>query len=178
MRNRKDEVQNCSKCGEPGHRASTCGRTTKVCKGCKQELPLSEFATTSNKNRAGARHIWPRSLCRQCNSLQQKIWYKSSLHTRFLCLLAGARRRKPLNFSLTIEDLEGQYKKQSGLCYYSHKPLSLETGKDSISLDRIDPNGSYNKDNIVLVCWIINWMKADQTTEEFVIRCKQVVESC
>jgi len=49
--------------------------------------------------------------------------------------------------------------KQNGLCYWFKIPLTPSTGKkhpQQPSLDRLDRNKGYTKDNVVLTCYAAN----------------------
>jgi len=172
-------VSHCSICGEIGHKRQYHEtHATKICCDCKRELPNTEFTPQHRKTKYGV-HNFLYSYCRECSNIRTKLRYRSNFRDRLIHILGGARTRSQNNsidFSLTIEDLETQYKKQSGLCFYSGRPLSLETGNWAISLDRIDPYGPYSKENIVLSCWLVNGMKRQQTPDEFIALCKEIIE--
>ena len=58
-------------------------------------------------------------------------------------------------FNLTVEDLKIQWKKQKGKCWWLGIPMSLEdlyvaNSPFAVSVDRLDSNGNYTPDNIVL----------------------------
>lgn len=176
-KSRKGEIRHCSICGETGHIASTHHRrTTKVCNGCNLELPLSDF---SPKRRMAetVTYIYTNDKCKECSRLKSKARYRSNFQTRLSYLLSTIKSRHSnsgISVTLTIEDLMSQYEKQSGLCYYSDQPLSLDTGNYAVSVDRVDPFGPYSSDNIVLVCWLVNHMKRQQTHDEFITLCKRI----
>ncbi len=82
---------------------------------------------------------------------------------------------------LSVEDLLEIYKEQNGLCALSGEPLtcSLEVGKISktnASIDRIVPGGPYTKDNVQLVCRVLNSWRGDTDLLEFVEFCKKVAK--
>lgn len=88
----------------------------------------------------------------------------------------GAERRKII-FDITIEDMEQQYKKQNGLCAISKVKLSMPIARTmfkqcTASLDRIDSNKPYIKDNIQWVHKKIQQMKWNITQSEFIEWCK------
>lgn len=53
--------------------------TTKVCKDCKQELPLSEFKLVSSRpGGKGTKQYWvPNSVCMKCKKARYQEWYKT-----------------------------------------------------------------------------------------------------
>lgn len=85
----------------------------------------------------------------------------------------GRSKRKGLEFSICVEDIEELYFRQDGKCAISNLKLSTITGHRHrnnafvISLDRIDSERGYSKDNIQLVCWQANRMKDSLSWDEF-----------
>lgn len=82
-------------------------------------------------------------------------------------------KKKELDFQISRDDVINLYHSQNGECSITGFKLEMESGtrKKSnpyrISIDRIDSNKGYILDNITLVCWAVNQMKADRTEEEF-----------
>lgn len=80
-----------------------------------------------------------------------------------------AAKKRNIFFSLTMEDLIEQYNKQKGLCYYTGihlKMLTTENFKyknqpdfDVLSVDRVNNEEGYVKENIVLCINAVNKMK-------------------
>lgn len=68
-------------------------------------------------------------------------------------------------YTLTPSIIQAQYEKQNGLDYYTGLPLE---DKLDISIDRIDSSKGYDPENIVLTRIIINQMKNNLSTDEFV----------
>lgn len=79
------------------------------------------------------------------------------------------------SFSVTWEDLQAQYIKQEGKCFYTDIEMLLAYSTkthivcppEQLSVDRIDPNKGYEPDNIVLCCYCINNFKGDSDLETF-----------
>lgn len=90
---------------------------------------------------------------------------RSSPRTRFYAMLYSAARRRPTENMATVEDLMEMYESQKGLCAVSGVKMTWAAhngGKKtptSISLDRIDGNRGYEKENLRLVCWQVNLFK-------------------
>lgn len=57
---------------------------------------------------------------------------------------------------ITRDDLVDLWKKQSGFCYYSQIPMQYDKNEFRVSLERLDINKGYIKDNIVLCCLEFN----------------------
>ena len=89
----------------------------------------------------------------------------------------GAKDRN-INFDITIEDLENLFKNQKGICRYTGEELEFGTKKlqRTASLDRIDSNKGYTKDNIQFVHKILNLMKLDKAESEFLEFVKLIYE--
>ena len=82
--------------------------------------------------------------------------------------------------NITIQDLEKQWLKQNGRCYYTDIDLIAEepggrkkTGK-LLSIDRVDSKKGYEPDNIAFVSFDLNSMKRDLSHEDFINICKKI----
>ena len=61
--------------------------------------------------------------------------------------------------TLTVSDINGMFENQNGLCYWFKVPLIPSSNRkhpQQPSLDRIDRNKGYTKDNVVLSCYSAN----------------------
>lgn len=47
----------------------------------------------------------------------------------------------------------------------------------NMSIDRIDPNKGYTKDNVQLVCAQVNMMKSDMSLEELYMFCEAKIKN-
>jgi hypothetical protein len=91
---------------------------------------------------------------------------------------------RSLDFKITLQDLQAQWVKQKGLCFYTGIPLKFsnrETVQDTnnhisltASLDRVDSQLGYFSDNIVWVSKTINTLKMDLSHDLFVKACELV----
>lgn len=83
-----------------------------------------------------------------------------------------------IDFNLTIEDLDNQYRKQNGKCSISGLNIGFHNDKkkskilSTASLDRIDSDKPYSKDNIQWVHKRIQQMKWTSSQAEFIDWCK------
>jgi hypothetical protein len=103
-------------------------------------------------------------------------------------LLSSAKKRSVKlhrDFSITIQDLESQFRCQGGLCAYTGLRLDIAPYKTGVpvseevrpiraSLDRIDNLRGYVPDNIQFVCAAVNMMKADLSSEKFIWFCRLI----
>lgn len=94
-----------------------------------------------------------------------RLWQNTLIH--------DSKHRKIEN-TLTVEDVDELYNKQNGLCYWFNIPLipsNKSKHPQQPSLDRLDRNKGYTKDNVVLCCYSANIGRNEtdkETWEEFV----------
>lgn len=82
---------------------------------------------------------------------------------------SGAKNRK-LDFEIDYEFIQKLWKIQKGLCYYTKVPMKLTARQKNpyqVSIDRIDSSLGYIKENTVLCCQSINYMKNDYSLKDF-----------
>lgn len=151
--------------------------TEKICINCKQVLPIKNFYSSVLRRKKIYSNYSSR--CKQCSAQYYKNWISTSCQRRATVLLNTAKshsKRKNTPFFITVDDIINQYEIQNGKCYYSGRELSYVTNdKNIMSIDRINPELGYTKNNIVLCCWRVNKMKAGYTTQDFMELCKDVV---
>lgn len=82
-------------------------------------------------------------------------------------LKRGALHRG-LVFEITIEDIQEVYEQQHKVCAFSGLPLTF--GIDA-SVDRLDSQEGYTRDNIQIVHKQLNMIKRDTPNEEFIEWC-------
>ncbi len=65
------------------------------------------------------------------------------------------------------------------VCFYTGVPLSLKTNEyTTVSLDRLDNEKGYTKNNVVFCCRFINVMKSTLSYDQFVTACGTVFHHC
>jgi DNA-binding CsgD family transcriptional regulator len=100
------------------------------------------------------------------------------LEERVKYVLRNAKSRagiKGMAFDLTVEGIKSIYASQKGLCFYSGLPMTFKTNDSALmSVDRIDSNGGYTLDNVVLTAWAVNAMKQDFDVETFLSMARRV----
>lgn len=97
--------------------------------------------------------------------------YKS-IHSYFGTIKSGAKKRN-ISITITAKDIEQQLIKQNYLCALSNHPISLLI-PCTASLDRINNDEGYHKNNIQWVHRSINYMKGTMTVKSFVEWCQMV----
>lgn len=156
-----------------------------LCHDCLQYKEESEF--TANATQSSIRHN-RRHICNACNTERQRKHDVALSDNKKLikCLrfrFLGARDRafkKQIPFNVELEDLINLWNKQRGLCALSGIKMTFELkmGRTStnVSIDKINKDLGYTKDNIQLVCMACNQMKSDLSETEMYQFCKNVVE--
>ena len=71
------------------------------------------------------------------------------------------------------------WKEQNGKCAVTGESMTYVRGQGSVptnlSIDRIDNNVGYTRDNIRLVCYQVNFMKRALTDEGLAIWCEKII---
>ena len=109
---------------------------------------------------------------------------KKDEYSPFRSLLRNIKNRcknKKIEYYIDVEDLEELWNKQNGKCFYSGVKMNLPLTSngfegrplmENCSVDRIDSDKSYQKDNIVLCCYGANLGKSIWNKEEYINFCK------
>ena len=129
---------------------------------------------------------------RRCKECKKKQYIKrregnrgkKDLNRILLERLHGTKERsykKNLINTLTLEDLRDIWKSQKGKCAISGIDMTYIFNKGriytNVSIDRIYPNKGYTKNNIQLVCMVINQMKSDLTLNELKYYCHKIINN-
>ena len=160
--------------------------TTKQCSFCKEHKPLFEF-TKNKAAKDGLQHK-----CRSCDSeYQQKRRSKNKDQMLEYARTYQANRRKDFDYrlkmllnaskqraatkkrehSLTLEDIKELYP-ADGKCPVFGFDLEFNSGgfrETSPSIDRIDSSKGYTRDNVQIISWKANRLKAYATVEDLEI---------
>lgn len=147
------------------------------CVDCEQEKDISEFYLLSNGEAKT-------NFCKKCYNLRYKNyrtkyvkdnvekvkkWKRKDYEQNIITyMLSGAKRRAEefgLEFNITREDIV-----IPDFCPILGIPIIAQAGKgrtgNAPSIDRIDNNKGYTKDNILIVSDRANSLKSDGTEEE------------
>jgi hypothetical protein len=147
----------------------------KTCSSCEVTKPLTEFfKEKSNKNGL-------RNQCKVCRSLYSKNLREkknSTIEGRALEFLRHAKEssvRRNQVFELEVADVVDCWDKQLQICAYSGRKMTLENAKpNTVSIERIDSDIGYTKNNTILVCNTVNRMKSNFELPEFVSFCRDI----
>jgi hypothetical protein len=133
-----------------------------ICKKCKLEklkIKYKNLSDVDKKNKIKKQGIWISKNIIKCRVLAAK-------HRSI---------RKNIDFDIDEEFISDLLKKQNYRCFYSNIILDISSigsennniNNNTLSIDRIDSNKGYLKDNVVLVTGLINLMKNDLSDNEF-----------
>lgn len=116
-----------------------------------------------------------RTICKVCHSKRAKERLQASIGKFLLKKARTGYRSRPniTEFTITEEIIEEVWKNQNYLDYYTGKPIN---DINEMSVDRIDSNKGYTKDNICITTININIAKNDLSKEDFVSLCKDVAK--
>jgi len=155
-----------------------------TCQGCNKELELNkDNFYKRNDNNTGFQHR-----CKVCvkkdPTRTKRLIKKDDLNLFIIDRFHGARNRalkKTLDFDLTIDFLLELWNKQNGKCVITNLQMThtiLEGKiKTNLSIDKINPNLGYTKNNVQLVCNIVNVMKSDMDIEQLKYLCNLIIQN-
>lgn len=168
------------------HRCPSIIGGKKRCFKCKRWLELTEFS----KNR----HTFDgfQKVCKSCFASykcvvdgynKKSALIKTDIETYFKYKCHNTKSRikhKNLDFDIDGEFLLSLYRSQGKKCYYSGVPIYHNTGLynfNSISIERLNPDKGYTRDNVVLCAFGMNSFKGSMTEQEFKKILRQVIPS-
>ena len=84
--------------------------------------------------------------------------------------LINDSKNRGVEHNITVDDINEIFKKQNGLCFWFKVPL-VPSNKlkhpQQPSLDRLDRNKGYTRDNVVLSCYSANIGRNEASMEEW-----------
>ncbi len=154
---------------------------TKLCIKCNNSYSISEFSRDKS-NKSGLQ-----TYCKKCSrSLIKRSTstFDGYINKIYLDLINNSKKIKtPLEIDITIDDIKNIYHKQNGNCALSGLKMTFDTymtndnqiiNRYNMSIDLINNNYGYKKNNIQLVCAMVHKMKNVYTNDEFIDMCKQI----
>jgi hypothetical protein len=140
---------------------------TKICKCCNNVTPIIEMVKSKqNKDGIGSYCL----KCMKVKSLEQRK--KNPLRTMISNTKSSAKKRN-IYFNLTEEDLViPEY------CKYLEIKLTINAGEGLIdsaaTIDRIDNNKGYTKDNIQIISHKANIIKNNLSINDLILFLKNI----
>ncbi len=105
-------------------------------------------------------------------------WRKRSPRTAISCNLHLALRRRPTENPVTLDEAMEIWFSQDGRCAVTGIEMTWRQGKvtqTSISMDRIDFEKGYSKENIRFVCQAINQFRGRMTDDEMYAMAEAII---
>lgn len=176
---------------EPKERVNNWDCDLLICATCKLAKEEEKFGP-DKRNRC---RNFKCNYCKDCSKLRSRKnlkeysentnfdFYISRLYYGINDRVKNSKKVNILDSDLTKDDLVNLFKKQEGNCAISGIKMTYVTGKrtgmipDNISVDRIDSSKGYTRDNIQLVCSIVNIMKSNLPLNKLVYYCKQIIQN-
>lgn len=163
---------------------------TKICIDCKTELNVSKFSTNKYAKKDGLRSTCKKCAIKRGGIIQSKFepFIKSKLRDCKNRIKKKAKRNIIIPYEIDAEFIKELYEKQNGKCaltgiQLTHNALNDRKDGDehilnkyNLSIDQIEPSKGYIKDNVQLVCAIVNRIKFDLTTEKLLKLTTQIAE--
>ena len=153
---------------------------SRLCTSCNKIRKTTQFELFKDGNYRG--------VCRDC-VLAQRAKKTSATPEAYLktvyVQLKSQRRKQGIEFPLAHEDLCQMWETQDGRCALSgvlmthHRDGALGDGKQkdlNASIDRVNPQGPYSRENVQLAAARVNIMKHTLGEEMFVWWIKNIYE--
>jgi hypothetical protein len=122
-------------------------------------------------------HSWCKE-CHKVGSIKSRQKANSKIETRARVFLQNAKKsaiKRNNEFDLIVEDIVNCWNNQYQICAYSGIEMTLEANQlNTVSIERIDSNIGYTKENTILICQAINRMKSNFDYADFYKLCSSV----
>lgn len=152
------------------------------CHKCGEFKYVSEF---SKCERAVKRNGYS-YVCKSCQAKEQQRRRRSYKESDLLDFTLKKRLYDAMNraksknqyYDIDINFMYDMWNKQKGKCALTGIPMTVtKSGRTNtnVSIDRIDSNKGYTKDNVQLVCSAINFMKSNLSLNDFIMYCESVI---
>jgi len=153
-------MKTCIKCGQTEEQ-TPFPKDKNQCKECLKQYKQRHYIKNKQKINAQQKEYY--EINKNSVLEYQKIYYHSEagkLNSMFNTAKKRAEK-KNIEFNLTKEWISQQLEKQKYCCILTNIPLIFNETENYInpyapSLDRIDSNQGYTKDNVRIVCAAIN----------------------
>ena len=163
---------------------------TRTCRTCGLTKDLEDFPYQPKHGFRGTSGCY-RLDCKDCTAAKARAYrtsyvQKSTLRKGVNKLMYSAcsmrvadaktRAGSKYPFSIDKDFMYDLLLKQSCKCVISGIELSLEKGTPHVlSIDKVNPDLGYTKDNVQWVSWAVNRAKGDLTMQQFLNMCNAVI---
>lgn len=134
---------------------------SKKCVMCQKVLEVTHFSIRAD--RKNQYHSW----CKPCRASRNSKWNRDN---PLKSLMRAIRQRDP-ETDLSEEFLKELWDKQQGVCYWYGCQMDFTMGGRSnglaVSVDRLDINQKYRKQNVVLCCFHANMGRTSMSVEQY-----------
>ena len=150
----------------------------KYCPTCGKEIYYTERKSVLNA-------LDDNTECRVCANQRftnkRRVIYKDTFRIPWYKDFIGGAKKRNYKWELNMEDVYQRIKLQGGRCIYTGIRLTFATEttkiKANASIDRLNSNDHYHKDNICICLKEVNLMKQSLTFDEFIHYCKLVAKN-
>lgn len=141
---------------------------TKTCTKCKEKKLLTEMV----KNKSSKEGYFP--YCKTCMKANSIKFRQDNPLQQLLSGAKSSAKKRNIIFELTLEDIVIPER-----CKYLGIPLEFNVGKGLLpqtpSIDRVDTNKGYTRDNIQIISHKANALKSDLPLENLIHFAKQII---
>lgn len=145
----------------------------KLCRKCKQVLPIENF------NKQVVNKDGYRNECKKCRSLNGKKTGKIYRLINWAKILVLQAKRHSNQVEIDEFFVLELFEKQNKKCYWFNVdliPSNIEKFPNQPSLDRLDRNIGYTKENVVLACYTANIGRNITSQEVFQVFCDELLK--
>jgi hypothetical protein len=158
----------------------------RICKGCKRELPISEFYSPASGTRYNCKVCENkysktyRKTHRELKRQWEKEYIRKNSMRRWATACLSGHRRRGYVIEMTCQELY-EMATRTDSCFICGIPLDWQLGnkgrmkKNSSTLDRVENESVIRKYNVLILCYKCNATKRDRTLREFSDYCEGVV---
>lgn len=153
-----------------------------LCYRCNTYKDYNEFYDTAHNSKNSKRDN-KFKYCKLCHIIVGSGYIerrKSTIEGSMKEILKRTKcvcKKKKIDFNIDIEYLLDLLIKQDGKCALSGQILENSTYYNpyAVSIDRINPNKGYIKENVQLVCWVVNQMKNNLLKDDLIYWCSKII---
>ena len=161
----------CTNCGET--RSDKFTGKKRYCNTCVIEIPKKKYAKVKNPEeyKTQARERYKNSdEAKAAVKNQTRKWQKDNPIRYKLHMCKSRAKQKGFGFDLDLEFIENLFIEQKNTCYYS----GVHINENSFSIDRVNCDHGYVKDNVILCCSDANIARNNLTQEEFLMLIEKI----